>query len=332
MAKKSRPTVVDVAKVAHVGASTVSRFLRGIPVKPAVADRVAEAIKTLGYEPDEAARALRAGRSRSIGVILPKVSNVFFSQVMQLVEEESRKRGCTVILLTHQDLLAQQHEHLKTLQRYRADGLIITCAAGTSAKDVRSALPDVPIVAFDSFLSSDIDSVLLRNREAGRNATEHLIGHGHKNIACVSGKPDIYSFRERIAGYTDALHAQKLKPNLVTAPDYDQLRYVLGAVIRGKNKPTALLSLSDFATLNILTAFEELGLKPSQRLPLIGFDDFGFAPFMDPPLTVIRQPVEKMVRYAINALFRGIDGSGTEEVQSIALPGELICRHSCGCL
>src|ERR1700679_4325094 len=123
---KKRPTVIDVAKLAQVGASTVSRFLRGVRVRPKVAERVAKAVESLGYHPDEAARALRSGRSRTIGVVLPKVSNVFFSQAVQVMEEEASKRGCAVILFTHQDRSSQQQQHLQALRRYRVDGVIIT--------------------------------------------------------------------------------------------------------------------------------------------------------------------------------------------------------------
>lgn len=329
---KKRPTVTDVARLAGVGASTVSRFLRGVTVKPNVAQRVAEAIKTLRYQPDGTARALRVGRTRTIGVVLPKVSNVFFSQSMQVIEEEARQRGCAVILLTHQDRVAQQMEHLATLRRYRVDGVIITATHGTTAEDVSSALPDVPVVAFDSLFSTEFDAVVLRNRDAARMATEHLLQHGYTKIACVTAKPEVYSFQERIAGYADAMNARGLKTNLLTAPDYEKLRYVLAAAIRGKSRPAALLSLSDFATLTTLTTFQEIEMKASNALPLIGFDDFGFAPLVDPPLTVIRQPFEKMVRYAMNALFRRIDGETANKGQVVMLPGDLICRQSCGCL
>jgi LacI family transcriptional regulator len=328
---KRNPTVIDVARMAKVGASTVSRFLRGVKVKPAIAERVAHAIKTLGYHPDGTARALRVGRTRTIGIVLPKVSNVFFSQSVQVIEEEARQRECAVILLTHEDRIAEQMNQLSTLRRYRVDGVLIAATTGTMAADVWSALPGVPIVAFDSFFSPEVDSVLLRNRDAGRMATEHLIQHRHTHIACVTGKPEIYSFQERIAGYKDALESRRLKPHLLTAPDYEQLRFLLAATLLGKNPPTALLSLSDFATLTILTTFNELAIKMTDALPIIGFDDFGFAPLVDPPLTVVRQPIEKMVRYAMNTLFRRIDGDMEGKGQQIMLPGDLICRRSCGC-
>jgi LacI family transcriptional regulator len=329
---KRRPTVIDVAKRAKVGASTVSRFLRGVPVRPEIAKRVAEAVETLGYQPDETARTLRGGRSRTIGVILPKVSNVFFSQSVQVMEEEARKRGCAVILLTHSDRMTQQMEHLTTLRRYRVDGVIIAATPGTTIGDIRTVLPEVPVVAFDSLFSTEVDSVVLRNREAGRIATEHLLRHGYRNIACVTGRPDVYSFQERTAGYVEAMTKQRRKTTMLTAPTYEQLRFVLATVIRGKTRPDAILSLSDFATLTILTTFNELELKSADAPPLIGFDDFGFAPLIDPPLTVVRQPIEKMVRYAMNALFRRIDKEGEEAVQTIMLAGDLICRQSCGCI
>lgn len=328
---KKRPTVIDVAELAQVGASTVSRVVRGVSVRPDVSERVLRAIKTLGYEADETARALRGGRTNTIGVILPKVSNAFFSQAMQFMEEEAGKRGCTVILLTHQDRMTEQVKHLATLRRCRVDGVVLTGASGTSLKDVRSELPDVPIVAFDSSFSSKIDSVILMNREAARTATEHLLKHGYKRLACITGKPDNFSFHERLAGYSETMLAYRLEPWLITAPDYEQLRRLVSIAIKGKNPPDAILSLSDFATLNVFTVFKELSLKPTKRPPMIGFDDFGFAPLFDPPITVIRQPIENMVSETFNVLFRRIDATSKKATQEIALPAELIRRQSCGC-
>jgi LacI family transcriptional regulator len=163
-------------------------------------------------------------------------------------------------------------------------------------------------------------------------ATEHLLSHGCRAICCVGAKPQVFSISERIAGYAEAMRAAGLTPRMITPDDYEHLRYELGSSLRGKQPPDAILSLSDFATLHTLTTFNEFGLTREQRLPLIGFDDFGYAPLMDPPLTVIRQPIEKMVRYALSALFHRIEQEGEGEVQQISLPGELIRRRSCGCI
>lgn len=331
MSQKKRATVTDVAELAQVGASTVSRFLRGVPVRPKVAERIGRAVKELGYEPDVSARALRGGRSRTIGVILPKVTNSFFSRCVQAMEEEVRQRGCTVVLLTHADHLDEQMEHLATLKRYRADGVILVGAPGTTLRAVHSAFPDGPVVAFDSYISSGVDAVLLDNRNAARMATEHLLAHGYSHVACVTARPEIYSFQERAAGYREAMTAKGLESELIVAADYERLRALFSAAMEGKGWPTALLSLSDFATRTILSVYIELKLNSAERLPVISFDDFEFAPFLDPPLTVVRQPVEEMVRLALRALFDRIEGSAPKKTKLILCPADLICRRSCGC-
>jgi LacI family transcriptional regulator len=329
--QKKRATVTDVAELAQVGASTVSRFLRGVTVRPKVAERVARAVKELGYEPDESARALRSGRSRTIGVILPKVTNAFFSQCVQRMEEEARQRGCTVVLLTHADCMEQQIEHLATLRRYRADGVILVGAPGTILRAVRAAFPDGPIVAFDNEISSGVDAVTLDNRNAAKMATEHLLEHGYSHVACVTGRPEIYSFHERAAGYRQAMTARGLGSDLIAAVDYDRLRSLLGDAIKSPDRPTAVLSLSDFATRSILSTYIDLGLKPEERMPMISFDDFEFAPLLDPPLTVIKQPIEEMVQVALGILFARIEGSVPKKIRRVLCAGELICRRSCGC-
>ena len=114
---------------------------------------------------------------------------------------------------------------------------------------------------------------------------------------------------------------------------------MLVSALSKRQHPEALLSLSNMATGSILFAFNDMGIATEDRLPLVGFDDFDFAPLMNPALTVIRQPVQLMVRYAVDLLFRKIDGQGNitssgdapQDAQSITLAGELVCRHSCGC-
>jgi LacI family transcriptional regulator len=334
-----RPTVTDVAKIAKVGASTVSRYLRGINIRSDAARRVSAAVEQLGYTPDEAARALRGGSSRTIGIIVPHVDNTFFSKAIQAIEAETHRRGFAIILLLHEEDKDRQSGHLATLARYRTDGVILASAPGSSSEEIASALAGTPVVTFDRMLSKEFDSVTLRNREAARAATDHLLRHGHTRIACVTAKTELSTFQERRLGYSDAMRSAGLKPQTVEADDYNDLRLMLASVLSGRQHPEALLSISNMATGSILFAFNDMGLSGEHRLPFIGFDDFDFAPLMNPALTVVRQPVKLMVRYALDLLFRKIDGQANasserdsaQEAQIITLAGELICRHSCGC-
>jgi LacI family transcriptional regulator len=337
--RQRRPTVTDVARMAKVGASTVSRYLRGISIRSDAALRVSAAIKQLGYTPDEAARALRGGSTRTIGLVVPQVDNTFFSRAIQAIESEAHRRGFAIILLLHEEDKDRQLQQLGTLRRYRADGVILASATGSTPDEIASVLGETPAVAFDRALSMDFDSVMLRNREAARVATDHLLRHGHTGVACVTAKTDLVTFRERILGYTDAMHSAGHKPQVMEALDYSDLRLMLASALSHRQHPDALLSLSNMATGSILFAFNDMGLAAKDRLPLIGFDDFDFAPLMNPALTVIRQPVDLMVRYALDLLFRKIDGrekvtspgDAPQGAQIITLAGELVCRRSCGC-
>jgi LacI family transcriptional regulator len=334
-----RPTVTDVAKLAKVGASTVSRYLRGVSIRPDATLRVAAAIEKLGYTPDEAARALRGGSSRTIGIVVPQVDNTFFSRVIQAMESEAHRHGFAIILFLHEEDIDRQIHSLAALKRYRADGVILASTSGSTLEQIRSVLAGTPVVAFDRPLSTEVDCVTLRNCEAARTATDHLLRHGYSSIACATSKAELFTFRERIAGYVDAMQSAGKKPHVMEAADYSGLRLLLASVLSSRHHPEALLSLSNMATGSILFALNDLNLVNERRLPFIGFDDFGFAPLMNPSLTVIRQPIELMVRYALDLLFRRIDersdrtshAKDARGAQTVTLAGELVCRQSCGC-
>ena len=322
--------MVDVATAAGVGASTVSRFLRGVTVRPELAERISKAVRALDYEPDETARALRGGRSKTIGVLLPKVSTIYFSQVLQSIEEAARRRGYTVALLTHQDDLTRQQQALVTLRGCRVEGVVIAAAPETRLVDVLTALPKVPAVAIESFFSPEIDSILLQNRQSAREATEHLIWHGYSTIACIAARPNVFSYKERVWGYSDAMRAHGLEEQLVMTADFDNLARTLGEQFRNAC-PEAVLALSDVAAGHVLTACQKLNIDLENRPKIISYDDFDFAPLLQVPLTVVRQPVADMVAAVLLSLFRQIDGDGTDPKQTISMPGELVIRRSCGC-
>lgn len=328
---KRTPTVVDVARLAGVGPSTVSRYLRGGTISEHTAEKVAKALRTTGYQPDENARALRLGKTKSIGVVLPKVSNTFFGTAVQLLNEHVREFGYTMMLVTHQDRFDEQIRQLETLRRSRVDGVLITATQGTDLKDVRRTIGNVPLVAFDSVFSAETDAVVLSNRETARMATEHLLAHGYKKIAAVTARPEVYSFHERLVGFEKTVKSHSLTPLRIVGSDYDDLRQSLREVLKSSKRPDALLTLSDFATHNVIRVFDELHYRPSDWLPLLGFDDFSYAPLLSVPITVIRQPIDELTRATFNLLLKRIDGSITGAPHLIQIPGELIRRRSCGC-
>jgi len=327
-----RPTVLDVAQLARVGASTVSRYLRGgNNVSHDVSLRVAEAVRKLGYQPDELARGLRGGRTHTIGVIFPQTANSFFGRCVQMIEQEAAARGCAVILHTHNESPELQSRQLATLRRYRADGVILTCAPGSDLHSLQKELTGIPLVALDRPLWDEADAVLLRNREASRMAVEHLLSHGHTAIACITAAAHMYTFSERVAGYREVIAGAGLREHLIVADNYEQLQGAVGRALDGRDAPTALFSLSNMATFSVLLSLTKAHHKVSRELALIGFDDVDYASLLNPSLTTIRQPIGNLSQQAVQLLFDRILYGDKRQPERIMLPGELVRRHSCGC-
>jgi LacI family transcriptional regulator len=331
MKETKRPTIIDVARTAKVGSSTVSRHVRGgKSVSPEVARRIEIAIAQLGYEPNTLARGLRVGRTLTLGVLFPHVNNVFFGNAILTIQTEARSAGFTVMLLTHQEEAKLQQEQLASLKRSQVDGVILVPAAETNVAQVRALLADTPVVAFDRSLGSAIDSVLLDNYKAGRDATEHLLGHRHSRIVAVSSPYKLHPLQSRLKGYKDAMDASGKKTESIVWRDAEQLRSELCLALQRKRAPaTAIVSMSYSVTIAILSALRDGNIRLS-HMGLIGIDDMEFANFLSPPLTTVAQPAEQFARLAVQQLLRRTAGS-TERPVRVVLPGILKLRASCGC-
>ena len=328
-----RPTVLDVAKVAAVSPSTVSRCLRGGGyVSDDVRQRVTKAVQLLQYEPNDIARSLRGDRTNSIGAIIPQIANPYFSRCVQKIELEATRQGSSVILLTHQEDPERQSRQLAVLRRARIDGVILTAAPGSDMDALRQEVADIPIVALDRPLWAEADVIMLQHREAAFQATLHLLGHNLSKIACVTANPSIYSFRERIDGYKQAMRQSGLKPNVISAPDYNELEKSIREALLARTAIDAVLSLSNMATVSALRAMQSSAKTRRRPLPLIGFDDVDLATLVTPSLTVMVQPTEQMAHDSVELLFSKINKSGSTEVQRIESEGTLIRRQSCGCV
>lgn len=328
-----KPTVLDVAKIAAVSPSTVSRCLRGGSyVSDDVRRRVTEAVHLLQYEPNEIARSLRGDRTNSIGVIFPQIANPYFSRCVQRIEMEATRQGSSVILLTHQEDPERQSKQLAVLRRARTDGVILTAAPGSDMGRLKQEVGDMPIVALDRPLWDEADVIMLEHREAARQATLHLLAHGLHRIACVTANPSVYSFSERLQGYKQAMQESGQKPIVITAPDYGALEVAIGTALRSQPGLGAVLSLSNMATVSAMKAAQTTQSHRDRPTALLGFDDVDLATLVSPAITVMVQPTEQMAHDSVELLFRRINGETPLAVQRIRSEGTLIRRESCGCV
>ena len=331
MSKKKGATVIDVALAAGVGASTVSRYVRGgQSVSAAVAARIEQAISRLGYEPNHLARGLRGGRTQTLGVLVPHVNNVFFGNAIRIIQVEAQRRGYTVMLLMHQEDARLQEEQLASLKRSRVDGIILVPAAETSAERVKRILEETPLVAFDRPLHSELDAITLDNRGAGQQATEHLLWHKHAQIVAVTAPYKLQPLQRRLKGHQESMDVAGCKTETIVMHDSEQLGRELAATLSRKRSPaTAILSVSYTLSIAILGSLRDHGIG-LEKVGFIAIDDLEFAQFVDPELTTVAQPTEQLAQLCVEQLMQRIEGNADRPVR-ISLPGILKVRASCGC-
>ncbi len=329
-----RVTLRDVALEAGVSIKTVSRVVNGEPaVNAATAVRVAGVVERLGYRPNELARSLKGQRSRTIGLVISDISNPFMASCAQAIEGVAQEHGHALILCDSHADLRTEGDYVGLLTQRQVDGLLLVPAHGHNVHLNREHQAGLPVVTLDRPAEGvQADMVLVQNRAGAREATEHLIRHGHERIAFVGDVRNFYTTRKRLEGYKEALKAANLKP----APSLGAHSIELGeeaakSVLDAPDRPTALFAANILTALGALRAIEHLGLRIPEDVALIGFDDFELAPVLRPRFTLVRQPAAELGRRAAEMLFDRLEGRGRPEPRRLVLPTELVVRESCGC-
>jgi LacI family transcriptional regulator len=314
---------------------TVSRVINRVPGRKfseATAQRVCDAIKRLGYEPNHVARSLRGQRSGVIGLVTTNVADPFWASCAHGVELEARKQDYVPILVASDEDCLLEERQVAALQAHRVDGLLLVSTYRSKRTTLTTRLAKIPTVAIDRPIAGfKTDCVLVHNQEAAYNATRHLIGHGHHRIAFIGYGDRIYTIRERIDGYLRAMQEAGLECLVrASAAGPAGIQALAREVLSMKRSPTALFGSNTLVMHGIMEAAHSLGLSVPEDIALAGFEDFRWAGLVRPGLTVIRQPGEEMGRRAAQMLFERLAGKKGPP-QRVMLDTELIIRESCGC-
>ena len=340
--KSKHPTLSEVAKKAGVGTTTVSRVINGVEhVEPQTLARVEQAIKDLGYMPNQAARVLKGHRTRTIGFVIPSIADSFFSNCAEVLQGIARSHDFLVIVLTTQNEANTERDAVNILMQHRVDGIVIA-PADSKSESLRKLLERIsfPIVALDRpILGSLVPSVIADNFHGAQHATKHLIDHGYRRIACLTGETNLYTIGERIRGYQDAMNAAGLDAMLETSVhDYKSAENVIKKLFKSRDRPEAIFTLKNSATIDAFQAIQRLGISIPDDVALVGYDDFQLADTVRPAITVVEQPIYDLGHAAAELLFQrvlGLSSTGTmslsELTQQVLLKTRLIQRSSCGC-
>jgi LacI family transcriptional regulator len=338
--KKSikKTSIKDIAREAGVAISTVSHVINKTKhVSKTTKERVIKAIDRLNYRPNIIARGLRTKSTRTIGVLLPDISQSFFAQVLRGIEEVARIRNYTLIMgCTFYDI-EEEERQMNSMIDQSIDGLMFFCGYDTYEHIKEAYDSNIPVVVLDREISDKrIPSVLIDNALAMENAVNYLYKLGHREIGYLTFPwENQTTVRKRYEGYCRALK----KNNLLYNPDIvimnNQLRLdelkgtytVMKKKVEAKQIPTAFVTLADFLALGAIKALKEVGLSVPGDVSVMGFNNEIICAFSDPPLTTVKQPKKLMGETAANLLLDIIEGKKIDN-KNIVLETEIIERSS----
>ena len=340
--KSTHATLSEVARKAGVGTTTVSRVINGGDrVSAKTLARVLEVIETLGYSPNQAARTLKGHRTKTIGLIIPSMADPFFASCAEAAHTVAREHDSLLIVTTTHNDAKMEIENVNLLIRHRADGLLIVPANshGLALRDLLNRTI-TPVVAIDRpVYNSSIASVVADNFQGAMIATQHLVDHGYKRIACLTGESTLYTIGERINGYRETNQAAGLPCILdISVKDYMSAELAIRKLLAGPDPPEAIFTLKNSTTIYAFEALQKLNVPVPGVVALLGYDDFELASTVRPSISVIQQPAEEIGTLATELLFKQLlDGAPVpvqarnKTVQQMRLKTRLIIRSSCGC-
>ncbi len=333
---RRRVTSADVARYAGVSRTTVSFVLNDRPdtnITDETRQRVLAAARELGYVVHGAARALAAGSSQTIGLVLRQspeqvAADALLAETLWGIGGEAHRAGYRVLV---EPLSPGAGSYAGLVRSQRVDGLIVSGPRSDDEELRALAAEEYPIILQGSLPGIQAPSVDVDNRAGARSAVDHLLALGHRRIAHVTNAPGAYtSAEDRLGGYRDALAAARVPFDaaLVAEGAFDAAsgRTAMHEILARGAPPTAVFVGSDVVAVGVLRALREAGLRVPDDVSVVGFDDIALAAFVDPPLTTVRLPARALGMAAGRALVERL--AGRWKVDRHLLDTELVVRAS----
>jgi LacI family transcriptional regulator len=341
--KNIMANIKDVAELADVSITTVSHVINQTRyVSDELTERVKKAMEELDYHPNSLARGLRSGKTKTIGLVIPDISNQFFAEISRKIEDKGFEHGYSVILCNTDDDPQKEKSYIDVLIDKKVEGIIFISAGAESNNLEKTIEFNIPIVVVDRDIKEiNSDIVLVDNSIGGFEATRYLIGLGHRRIACIAGPSPITPSAQRIAGYKRALQEAGIPvdTSLIIPGDfrYESGDKAMRELLSLPQPPTAVFACNDMMALGAIQAVNNQGMKIPDDISVIGFDNIPFSQTVYPTLTTIAQPLLEMADLAIDLLIDKIKilrqrnrVSGEKlGYKRIVLETKLIKRNSC---
>ncbi|MCF7481295.1 substrate-binding domain-containing protein [Vibrio sp. J1-1] len=326
-------TIKDVAKEAGVSVATVSRVINKSPkASQNSIDAVTQAMSKLGYRPNAAARALVSQSTNTIGVLVSDVSDPFFGTLVKSVDNVARDNGKHILIGNGYHNADDERRALDLLVNSRCDALVIH-AKGLSDEELIAYAQEVKgMVIINRHIPQLAERCIsLDNRKGAFLATEYLIRHGHRKIACIASSHDIEDTDERLQGYQTALkeHGIELSKSYIEygEPNSDGGEVAMTNLLTKSLEITGVVAYNDYMAAGALATLDQNGIETPQQVSMVGFDDGLIARFVHPSLTTIRYPIEMMAERATR-LALALSRNEKVEDETIIFSPTLVRRDS----
>ncbi len=332
---KQQYGIKDIAKMLNISVSTVSRALRdAYDVNPETRKKVLELTEKLNFKPNKNAAALASGSTKNIGVVIPFITNYYFSTVISGIQEEAYKQGYNIILFVTNDDLDREKTLLRNIATTSLDGLLISISSNSDTQDHFEQLMEegVPMVFFDrvphhihvsKIMQSDFDGAFM--------ATSHLIDNGYKKIAHIAGPKELNFTQERMNGYLAALENANLPRNddYIIFSGFSQANGYTDTVtlLSLPEKPDAIFAVNDRKAVGAIQALKANHIQVGVAFGVIGFTNDPIATVIEPHLTTVEEPAFEIGQQSCNLLIKHIKNKH-HEPHDILLPGRLVIRQS----
>ncbi|WP_226390391.1 LacI family DNA-binding transcriptional regulator [Penaeicola halotolerans] len=335
--KQDRATIHDIAKKLNTTASTVSRALNNHPrISEATKKQVLKMAKKLNYQPNHIASALRSGRSRLIGVVLPTINRNFFSSVIRGIEEIANNLDYKVIITQSYEDYEKEVQTVEALLNARVDGIIASIGKNTENFDhfKKVLKKGIPLVLFDRISNElEVSQVVIDDHLGAYQTADHLIKQGCKRIVHFTSSQKINIYKERKRGYEDALkeHGLPVDPELVVLSNMqlEDGRQAMLQIIEKGIPFDGVFSASDYAAMGAMQVLKEKGFKIPSQVKIAGFGDEPFTSFTEPSITTVDQKSIPMGRITAETFFELLKSDPKQSVpQRTILKPELIIRDS----
>ncbi len=331
-------TILDIARELNITFSTVARALNDHPgISASTKKAVRETADRLGYRPNKVASSLRSGKTKIIGVLVPRLDVSFFSSVVHGIENVMNEHGYTILLYQSQESVKHEIKGIDTFLRSRVDGIIASISLETENSKGYDEIKErnIPLAFFDRVPTGlDVPSVTIDDYRGGFMATEHLIKSGYRRIVHINQDRNINIFNERLRGYLDALTQYDLPvdENLIIKGGFsiEFGRQCVRDLLTNRVAFDAIFTLEDFTAMGVVQELKAAGMRIPEQVGVVGFANEAFTSLVSPTISTVDQRTvemgEEVARLFLKLLKKG--DYYKHKPEKIILEPELLVRES----